>query len=65
MRVRNGVRSMLVGFFRQFGWHQMQMPVSNACLGDCGVGEFPRVRRMPPQYGDLQAVLVIKVDMKG
>ena len=65
MRVRNGVRSMRVGLFSQFGWHQMQISVTHAGLGDRGVREFPRIRGMPLQYSDLQAVFVIKVDMKG
>ena len=62
--MRNGVTSMSVRPFDQFGRNQMQVAVANSSLGDRRVGEFAYVGGMALQNRRLEAVVVIEMNVK-
>lgn len=57
-------RSVTMPAMLHLGGDQMQIPVPHAGLGDRLFGELPDGGRRPPQQNDLQAILMVEMDMQ-
>ena len=64
VRMRDRVTAVTMGPFGQFGRHEMQVSVADAGLGHSPLCKPAHVVCMAFYDGDLQAVLVIEMDVK-